>query len=132
MILHEPFKISARLLPAVQIGDAWISIKFGRETPSGRIRYQYYIDTPAFEYEGDDLKSGVGGGSLQSGMVSLLCFLGAAAESYRYLGCKYSDCPDENCSLFPQNVVEWAYQNSDEITSLEMDLEEKKDLITEQ
>ena len=38
MILHEPLKISARLLPAVQVVNAWIS--FERETNN------FYFDLP--------------------------------------------------------------------------------------
>jgi len=129
VILHAPFAISARLLPAVQIGQTWISIEFAGETWDGRVRYRYYIDTPDFEHEGSELKSGCGGGSIQSGMESLLCFLGAAAESYRYQGCQWTDNPDHNCSLFPENVCAWAYQNSDEISMLECELQEGGELI---
>lgn len=62
-------------------------------------------------------------------MENLLCFLGAAAESYRYRGCVYTGDPDDNSSLFPKPVVEWAYQHSDEIGLLELNLTENKDLI---
>jgi len=129
MKLNQPFLISPRLLPGVKVGDAFISIEIERVTNSGRLVYRYYIDGPGFEHTGNDLKSGVGNGDLQSGMESLLSFLCAAAESYGYLGCKYSDDPDDNCSLFPEKVTEWAYQNSDEISSLQCELEEREDLI---
>lgn len=75
MILHTPFQITARLLPGVKVGTGWISIEFAGPTDDGRTRYQYHIDTPKFEHSASDLKSGVGGGSLQDGMVSLLLFL---------------------------------------------------------
>jgi hypothetical protein len=131
MILHSPFAISARLLPAVQVGDAWISIEFAGLTSDGRARYRYHIDAPGLEHTGEDLKSGVGGGSLQSGMESLLDFLGAAAESYHYRGNRCTDDPDDNCNLFPAPVTQWAYQNGDEITMIRMELEENPNLITD-
>jgi hypothetical protein len=132
MKLQSPFAISARLLPAVQVGDSWISIKLADGyTPDGRARYRYYIDTPAFEHTNDDLASGCGGGSLQMGMESLLSFLLAAVESYRYRGCTWTGDPHDNSSLFPQQVVEWAYQHDSEIQSLQMELEENPELITD-
>lgn len=122
--------ISPRLLPGVKIGATFISIKFAGETSDGRARYRYYIDGPDFEHSGDDLKSGCGGGSLVQGMESLLSFLGAAADSYRYRKCIYSGDPDDNSSLFPEPVTAWAYQNSDEISLLELEIKESEtDLI---
>jgi hypothetical protein len=121
MILHQPFQISARLLPAIRIGDDWISIEFDGES-QGRARYRYHIDFGKEYHQGNDLKSGVGGGSLQQGMASLLSFLSACAESY--------NCKGENYDLFPPHVAEWAYQNSDEISMLQCELEETPNLIT--
>jgi len=113
MKLQAPFEISARLLPSVHIGESFISITFDGETPDGRARYRYYLDTPTFDYENNDLASGVGGGSLQAGMESLLSFLGAAAEAYRY-GMR-GGSKSENADLFPEHVMEWAYLNEDEL-----------------
>lgn len=82
------------------------------------------------EHTGQDLKSGIGGGSLQQGMVSLLSFLAACGESYGY---KLRTGRDgENYDLFPPAIAEWAYQNSDELSTLEIDIEESEvELIEE-
>ena len=131
MILHPPFIITARLLAGVQVGGAFLSIKFDGSTSEGRARYRYYIDGPDFEHEANDLKPGVGGGSLVRGMSDLLCFLSAAAESYRYGKCTYTGDPDDNSSLFPEVVTTWAYQNDDEITMLRLEIEESETELIE-
>jgi hypothetical protein len=118
--IHPPFAISARLCAALQIGEAWISLEYAGVTGDGRTRYRYHIDLPGdFEHTADDLKSGVGGGSLQEGFGSLLSFLGAAAEG------------GENADLFPPRVVKWAHENADEIAALGCEVEEKQGLIDE-
>lgn len=89
-----------------------------------RDRYQYHIDADGRSHSGCDLKSGCGGGTLQEGLESLLSFLSAAAESYRYKGME-----GENSDLFPEWVDEWAAQHSDEIGMMRLELEENKDLI---
>lgn len=122
MILHPPFIITPRLLPGVKIGTAFVSIEFAKETADGRTRYRYHIDTDGFEHTGSDLKSGVGVGSLQSGMESLLSFLGAAAEAARYK--MSTGQQSENYDLFPEQVVQWAYNHQDEIQMLEIEIEE--------
>ena len=126
MKLQAPFEISARLLPSVRVGTCFISIEFAGETSDGRARYRYFIDTPDFEHEGSDLKSGCGGGSLQEGMESLLSFLTAAAESYRYNG-----MDGENSDLFPEQVTCWACANSDELSMLQCELQETKGLLAD-
>lgn len=77
MILHEPFEISPRLLPGLRIpGFGWVSLAYSSNPgDKGRDRYCYYIDAPNLHHEGDDLQSGVGGGSLVEGFRSLLSFL---------------------------------------------------------
>lgn len=133
MKLHPPFVITSRLLPGLHIRDngqlSEISIEPVGETSSGIMRFRYYIDTPEFNHEDSDLKSGWARCPIQEAMQSLLGFLTASVESYRYNHCEYSDDPDSNCSLFPQNVVEWAYQNDMALRSLELELSETEDLI---
>ena len=129
MKLHDPFIITARLLPGVKVGDGYISIEYGGTTDDNRTRYRYQIDTPEIEHTDNDLKSGGGGGSLQEGMASLLSFLDAAAESYDYH--LRTGSAGENEDLFPKNVVEWAYQNRDEIGLPQCVIEETPNLIEE-
>jgi hypothetical protein len=52
-------------------------------------------------------------------MESLLSFLGAAAESYRYRGME-----GENADLFEPALTQWASENADEISMAQMDMEE--------
>lgn len=128
MKLQTPFEISPRLLPCVRIGDVFISIDYAGETRDGRTRYRYHIDLPnGKEHTGTDLKSGCGGGDLQAGMESLLSFLSAAAESYRYSG-----MDGENSDLFPEFICQWASDNSDAISMLAIELEETKTQLIEE
>lgn len=126
--LSEPFEISPRLLPALNIGGAWVQLEYSnRDGREGRVRYRWTIDLPdGSEHSDDDLQSGaMGGGDLLNGFESLLGFLGAAAESYRYRVFHLKeDEPDEdsNEGLFPPAVTEWAYQNSDDIAAFEEDI----------
>lgn len=128
--LKPPIVITPRLLPGVKIGDSFVSIEYSRRPGrEGRTRYHYYIDGPGLDFDGDDLQSGAGGGSLQEGFGSLMSFLGAAADAYR-AGMRGRE--SENADLFPSAVNEWAYQNDSEIQALQMDLEENPNLINEE
>lgn len=126
MQLTHPMLITARLMPGVKIGKAYISIGYHGVTDDGRTLYLYHIDAKEFEYTGKDLKSGVGGGHLHGGMESLLYFLSACAESYRYAKGK-----GENSDLFPKHVAEWAMQNEDEISMTLLEMEENKNACIE-
>jgi hypothetical protein len=128
MKLTSPVIITPRLLPGLHIGDTFVSIEFGNETSDERIRYHYYLDGPDWSHESDDLTSGVGGGSLQEGLSSLLSFLGAFAEAIQY---STNGRESENLDLFPEHVRDWASANSDEIGMLSCELEETPSLIAE-
>lgn len=128
MKLNKPFEISSRLMPSVKVGGATISLECGRTNSEGRTIYKAFIDLPnGKEYAVNYLKSGCQGGTIQEGMESLLSFLGAAADSYAHR--IRTGCVSENEDLFEPEIVEWAYQNSDEITCLELELQEHKELI---
>lgn len=130
MKLHAPFEISSRLMPAVRIGGATISLQLGRQDPDGRTRYDVWIDLPnGTEVPATDLRSGCQGGDVQEGFASLLSFLGAAAESYQYR--QRTGRTGDNEDLFPPAVVEWAAQYSDELSMLAVEIEETPDLITD-
>ncbi len=95
--LHPPMRISARLLPAVQIGTTWISLEAIDRNAEGRIRYRYYIDGPP-SCTGDDLCSGVGAAvDYPKAMGDLLSFLGAGSDA------------------FPKRIRTWAATHEDEI-----------------
>lgn len=139
MILHPPIEITARLLPGVRIGQAFLSIEYAapawdKEFSGWRTRYRYHIDLPdGFECSSDDLKSGLGHHGLLQGLGDLLCFLEACGESYGWwLRHGRNGERGENQDLFPPQVAEWAYQNSDELALVRSEIEQApKPLIEE-
>lgn len=122
MTLSPPFSISARLLPALTLAGATIQLENDGWTSDRRQRFRWTIDLPdGSEHTGNDLKSGVGGCSLQEAFGSLLSFLSAAGASW----------PDgENADLFPAAVCEWAAWHSDELSFLGCQIEETAGLIS--
>jgi len=130
--INAPCIITPRLLPGLQIGEAFVSIEYSRRqgSESHRVRYRYHIDLPDNqEYTADDLQSGCNH-SLQNGLGTLLSFLEAAGEAYRHeMG--HGKGSSDNGDMFPEYVMEWCYQNSDELTMLAMELEEGEDIIVE-
>jgi hypothetical protein len=132
MKLHQPFEISARLMPAVKVGGATISLEVsGRVSKDGRDIYSAFIDLPGGEeHEVADLRSGCQGGSVQEGMRALLSFLSAAAESYQYQ--QRTGREGENSDLFPVAVLDWASSCSDELSMLACEIEENDELIEDE
>jgi len=131
MILRSPCIITSRLRPGVRLADgSSISIGYSpRSGDAGRVRYEYVIDmADGQSCEGSDLQSGCGGGTLREGLSSLLSFLAAAAEAYS-AGMRGRD--SDNADLFPEDVCEWAYQNSDELSMLQVEVDELADCIEE-
>ncbi len=129
MKLHPPFIIGSRLLPALRIGDALVSIERDGETRDNRDRFRYFIDIDGTEHTDNDLRSDVGGCSIGKAFASLLSFLIHSAESYR---------PDDrdprnnrSAGLFAEPVEEWAAQHSDELSALAFDIESADELIEE-
>lgn len=120
MKLKQPFQISPRLLPALNIGGALVQLEtLPARSSDNRTVYRWTIDLPGgAEFTGSDLRSGCGGGSLQSGFQDLLTFLGAFAEG------------GENADLFPEGLREWAESAADEIACLRCELEESPRLIS--
>lgn len=130
MQIKQPLCITSRLLPGIEIGEGVISIEYASHTVDGRQRYQWYVDLnrpfdPEWEkeFQGDDLKSGVGGGSLQEGLESLLGFLNAFAEAREYED--RTGRVSEHSELFPAGLVSWAVANTDEFSLLANELQEK-------
>jgi hypothetical protein len=131
MIVRKPLCITPRLMPGLEIGGGWVSIAYAhRSGREGRTRYRYAIELPdATEHEGDDLQSGCRGGNLQEGLESLLSFLMTCAESYAYR--LRTGRAGDNIDLFPEAVAEWAYEHSDELSTLAHEMAETLDLIEE-
>jgi hypothetical protein len=130
VILHPPFIITPRLLPGVKIGKGFISLERDVTTNDNRDRFRWYVDIDGKEYTDNDLKSGVGGCSFQEAFAALFSFLSAAAESYSYR--QQTGTTGENEDLFPNSVVEWAYQHNSEIEILGCALEESKSELIEE
>ena len=128
MLLHRPIAISARLLPAVEIGGAWISIEPTTTTDNaGRLVWQWYIDLPdGAEHTAADLATHPQGNeedSVRAALASLLSFLSACGEAISYQ--RSTGRESENADLFPPQVAEWADQSSDEIGMVAWELEEE-------
>jgi hypothetical protein len=130
MQLQFPFQISSRLLPAVRVGNDWVSIKLGWIYPKGRQAYDITIDThDGKEFSVMDIMSGCQGGSLQEGMASFFSFLSAAIEGKRFQ--ERTGRESDNADLFSPEILEWAEENCGDIEMLACELEETKNLITD-
>jgi hypothetical protein len=123
--VETPLFISSRLMAALKIeGAGTLHLSHVGYTDGGRVRYQYVIeDADGTELEsGQDLNSGVGSPVDYTATMATICsFLSAAAESYGYQ--MRTGREGENADLFSPAVVEWAYQNANEITMAGYDLE---------
>lgn len=130
MQLTHPFLITSRLMAGVRVGTDTISIGYAkRPGDEGRTRYEFWIDGDRSGYHSDDLQSSCCGGGIREGMESLLSFLVASGESYAYQ--TRTGSPSDNDDLFPAAVAEWAYQNSDELSALQYEIEETPDCVVE-
>ena len=123
MTLLSPFIISARLLPAVSIGKGSEQITVSL-SPSG-----FILDGPFGEHRITDLTLR-GNPSIESAFETLLSFMSAAAESFRYRG-----MDGENSDLFPAEVTEALFQVSSELEcvwfELQSAIEAEESLVTE-
>ena len=129
MQLSAPFSISSRLLPALVVGGATIQVEYAG-SKLGRTVYRWTIDLPdGSTHTGDDLSSGVGGGTIQEGFSSLVSFLSACGESVNYRD--RTGRTGESADLFPGPVAEWAGAHSDDLGMLCCELDENPDLIQE-
>ncbi len=114
--VSAPLFISSRLMAALAVeGDTGgiINLEHTGTNGEGRQTYRWLIETHDHVElgQGDDLSSGVGDEpNFTSMMATLLSFLGAGAESYRYTMDGHTS---DNADLFPPAVMEWAYINDD-------------------
>ena len=113
-------------METMTIGGVEIAVEAGGSDVEGRTIFTYTLKGEGIDYEASALKSGCGKGGREDrdGMESLLSSLGAAAESYRY---HHGMKADSNTDLFPEEICEWAYQNSDEISMAAYELENPQD-----
>jgi hypothetical protein len=128
MILHNPFKISSRLLPALEVAGAWLSLEATAREKYGRTVYRWYVDLPdGREFSENDLS---GHGGYKQMFCSFLCFLASSGDELD--ATRHSADLDEVNNLFPLPVAEWASEHVDEITTLQMDLEETTETLIEE
>ncbi len=145
MKLLTPFIISARLAPALKIGDATLSLIGTDARPSSepgamilgaRIGATLVLDFPdGTEFECDDLESGCGGfGSVVDIFETFLSFLSAAAEARNFKA--RTGITSDNDAMFPERIMQWAADNADDIGAAQCDLQDENgnvrtDLIAE-
>lgn len=96
MILKSPFAISARLLPALRIGDAWLSWDGG----------VFFLDRPDSEYVIDDFHPGAIA-DVQECFAAILSFMSAAAESRQYRERTGMQGKTKTCSRLRSSIGLW-------------------------
>ena len=121
MILEAPMMISARLLPAVSVGNAWLSIEpTGEVDHYGKPEWRWFLDLDdGTEHGATDLN---GWGDAREMLGAMLDFLRACGESRSYR--THQGYGGENADLFPEPVGTWAEEHADEIAFLACHLRE--------
>ena len=95
-------------MKSVDIDGVTISVEnTDRYSTDNRSIFEWTIQIEGETYSAADLKSGCGAEPSETEMLeTLLSYLGAAAESYRYDGME-----GENSHLFDEPVVKWASEH---------------------
>ena len=118
MILHDPFLISARLLPALRINDSTLSWDGNN----------FYIDTPEDEFVIDDFHPGPWHDT-QECFKDILSFMEAANEAYLYD--LRTGVTSDNSGLFSPEITQWIVDHINEIEMLACEIEDENNLIEE-
>jgi hypothetical protein len=123
MRLHSPFIIGPRLLPALKIGEAILSLE--SIEPGARDTANFILDLPdGSEYRDGNLHSGAGGfHSTVDAFDTFLAFLNAAGEAIRYQ--EQTGRKSDNADLYPPNVMQWCADHVSDIESLHMDIQDE-------
>lgn len=107
--MNCPIQISARLLPAVKIGDSWLSFE-----PVAKV---FYLDTP----DGDYVLTGFrfyGNTSIEA-LSTCLVFMMAAAEAQNAVDAgRFSD----NAGIFSPDIMRWCQESASEIGCMQYEL----------
>lgn len=121
METYSPFIISARLLPAVRVGDATVSVEPTRNRDrDGKPEWRWYVDFPdGREFAGAELW---GWGDAGEMLEALLSFLGACGESVSYHD--RTGRVGESADLFPAELARWCADNSDALSLASLECEE--------
>lgn len=134
MKLLAPFIISARLAPALKVGDATLSLvgtdvrsstEPGTSILGARVGATLVLDfADGTEYICSGLSSGCGGfGSAVDIFESFLSFLGAAAEARRFT--ERTGIESDNGDMFPPAIMQWASDNLPAIECAQCDLQDE-------
>ncbi len=113
-LLKPPFIITSTLSPGIKIGDSVLHLTDVQLAEQGRDQATFLLVTPDFEYEDNELRSGVMGFCGTVGIFeSFLGFMQAAIEAAEYE--MRTGLESDNAYLFPKHVVEWALEHKDAI-----------------
>ena len=113
MILKQPFIISARLLPALKIGDSFLS--FDEEANV------FYFDTPDFQRASCGLTCRAGHIPVKNQLRGILPFLIASAEAQNTVD---RGGMSDNYDIFDPVLSRWCQENQQEISNALFELEE--------
>lgn len=126
--VEAPFIIGSRLMAAYVVeGFATFHIEPMEETDSlygSRWRYHIIVEEPGGKviHEDTDLESGVGNDvMLVDSLDNFLGFMGAAGDAYAF-EMRNGEGSSENGNLFPADVMEWCYQNSEDLSMAQFNL----------
>ena len=118
MILKPPFIIGARLLPALKIGDSYLSFDMSTNV--------FYFDTPDFSRVSCGLTRRAWQIPVQRQFEGLLSFMLAAAEAQSAVDRGRSS---DNANIFDPAVMRWCQENTNEIGCLRLEIEGVEGLI---
>lgn len=108
-------------IDGVRIGVTFAGMRPGDDGQT-YAAYHWQVNLPGEVHGATDIHGPLTGRDPgpKSMLGTLVVFLEAAAEAYAY---EMRGGTSENRDLFPEPVTEWAYQHSDELAMLALDLE---------
>ena len=119
MILEHPIQISSRLMPAVVVGDAWVSAEQTSSTDHrGAPNWSIYVDLADGTEHVDTVSSWH---DHREVIACALSFLGACAESRDFT--ERTGIESEHADMFPETIGAWAQANDDELSMVRFEIE---------